>query len=40
MEDVKVTPELMYRYQVAERSLDEVLENDRVTLKNMHQVGF
>nr|ADO24377.1 period [Laupala paranigra] len=38
LEHVNVTPDLVYRYQINEKNLESVLENDLQTLKEIQQV--
>ena len=40
LEDIIVTPELIFRYQVNERGIDEVLQADLEALARIHQVSF
>jgi Period protein 2/3C-terminal region len=38
LDNINVTPELVYRYQINARSLSDVLSDDLYKLKNIHQV--
>lgn len=38
LEAVSVTPELIYRYQMAVRRVEDILEEDLNSLKQIHQV--
>lgn len=40
LDNINVTPELVYRYQVNARTLNDVLNDDLYALKNVHQVSF
>jgi hypothetical protein len=40
LENVNVTNEFIYRYQVNARTLSDVLNDDLYALKNIHQVIF
>jgi len=37
MEEVYLTPDLVYRYQMEDRELGEVLQADLLALENIHQ---
>jgi period circadian protein len=37
MEEVRVTPDLVYRYQMKDQELGDVLQADLQTLQNIHQ---
>lgn len=39
LETVSVTPELVYRYKMAVRGLEDILEADLNTLKEVHQAS-
>lgn len=39
LEDIIVTPELIFRYQVNERGIDEVLQADLEALARIHQAS-
>jgi Period protein 2/3C-terminal region len=38
LDNINVTPELIYRYQISTRTLNDVLNDDMYALKNIHQV--
>lgn len=40
LDNINVTPELVYRYQVNARTLNDVLNDDLYALKNVHQVSL
>lgn len=39
LEAVTVTPELIYRYQMSVKGLEDILESDLNSLKEIHQVN-
>ena len=40
LDNVNVTPELIYRYQISTRSLRDVLKDDMCAMKNIQQVNM
>lgn len=40
LDNINVTPELIYRYQISTRTLNDVLNTDMYALKNIHQVNI
>lgn len=40
MEDIETTPELIFRYQIEHKDLNEVLQKDMKALNTFTQVSF
>jgi hypothetical protein len=40
LDNINVTPELIYRYQISTRTLNDVLNDDMYALKHINQVNM